>query len=253
MKTGTSITHKNTGTDSVRVSLGGKETDVAIVYSLRRLSVEISVRPDGRVGMRAPVGTSAARLRELLAKRERWILKKQQQFRLLPIAMPPRAYAEGETHLYLGRQYRLRTEVAADYGVELRHDWLFLRGPDMSPAGMRIVLKAWYLAQAWEVFGKLYDGVWPRFVGLGYERPVMRVKDMTSRWGSLSVKGNMSLNMQLIKGPVSCIEYVLVHELCHLRHRNHGREFYRMLAGHLPDWRAREQRIRELALTCRGD
>ena len=107
-------------------------------------------------------------------------------------------------------------------------------------------LSRWYRAQAETVFNRFIDQHFPFFAERGHSRPALRIRTMKSRWGSLSSRGFINLNAELIKTGLACIEYVVVHELCHLEHMNHGPGFRRLLSQRLPDW---ERRKRELNLS----
>jgi hypothetical protein len=85
------------------------------------------------------------------------------------------------------------------------------------------------------------DEFLPRFKGC--QRPRLIVRAMQSRWGSLSQGGTMTLNANLVRAPRACIEYVVVHELCHLKHRDHAASFFRLLGRVMPDWEKRKQRL----------
>lgn len=96
------------------------------------------------------------------------------------------------------------------------------------------------------VFRELLNALYPRFVKYGVARPTLRIRDMKSRWGScLPTKGIITLNKQLLAVPLSCIEYVVMHELCHFLHPNHSKQFYTTLAMLMPDWKERKQLLNQ--------
>lgn len=97
-------------------------------------------------------------------------------------------------------------------------------------------------------FDPSFERCWPVFEKQGYKRPSLKIRTMKTRWGSLSSKGNLTLNTTLIRAPRECIDYVLTHELCHLAHRNHGPAFYRLLEQAMPDWKKRKDKL-ERSLT----
>lgn len=130
----------------------------------------------------------------------------------------------GETHLYLGRQYRLKVGAGDTASVKIDRGHLLLSLPGKAdPGRVKALLHRWYLDHARQVFNAVLDEWLPRFKG--YQRPRLIVRSMKSRWGSLSPGGTMTLNSSLIRAPRACIEYVVVHELCHLKHRDHDTSF----------------------------
>jgi hypothetical protein len=104
---------------------------------------------------------------------------------------------------------------------------------------VKALLHRWYLDHARKIFMDVLDELVPRFKG--YQQPRLIVRAMQSRWGSLSQAGTMTLNANLVRAPRACIEYVVAHELCHLKHRDHNASFFRLLGQVMPDWEKRKQ------------
>jgi predicted metal-dependent hydrolase len=212
-----------------------------------RSSLEISVHPDGRVEVVAPHGTSREVVEERLRARAPWIRRQQRFFVQFKPRTTPRQYVNGETHLYLGRQYRLRLLSANADRVKLAAGRLEVASREpMSQAKAAQVLENWYRCRARVKFHERIERVFPPFERLGHARPPIRVQRLTCRWGSLGPSGLMLLNTRLIQAPLPCIDYVIVHELCHLEHRDHGRDFYDLLDRLLPDWQTRKSRLERM-------
>ena len=94
------------------------------------------------------------------------------------------------------------------------------------------------------IFTEILDEVYPAFIPYGIARPKLRVRTMKSCWGSCLVnKGIITLNRKLLMKPRECIEYVVVHELCHFIHPNHSKEFYKFMEQFMPDWKERKGRL----------
>lgn len=102
------------------------------------------------------------------------------------------------------------------------------------------------LTAARELFEQRLDACWARFAAPGETRPVLRVRTMRTRWGSLSSSGRMTLNTMLARASLECLDAVIYHELCHLRVRAHDAAFYRELARYVPEWRERRRELRGL-------
>lgn len=232
------------GRTHVRRVLDG---DRPLIYALRfaptsRLS--ISVHPNLSVSAIAPLGVDPEAVDDRVRRRLPWITRQQlrfEQYHPLPV---PRRYVGGETHLYLGRQYRLRIRRGRT-GVRLlgRYLWVFTGRP-ASRRRVKALLDGWYRARAPEVFARRLAGLKARAPWLRDVLPsVLKMRVMTHRWGSCTPAGNILLNPELVKAPLGCIDYVLAHELCHLRALDHSPRFVRLLRALVPDWERARQRL----------
>lgn len=221
----------------------GRET---IRYEVRflptRQTLGIEVHPDQRVVIRAPVGCAEEVIAERVRKRAPWISRQIADFQRYSPRTPQRQYVSGETHLYLGRQYRLKVGVGETASVRMTRGQLMVTVPGAAdPDRVRMLLHRWYLDHARQVFSQVIDQCLAKFKGNPSPRLIVRA--MQSRWGSLSQAGSMTLNANLVRAPRACIEYVVTHELCHLRHRDHDSNFFRLLGRVMPDWEQRKQQL----------
>ncbi len=226
------------------------------VEERRRKHVAITVFPEPRLRIVAPQGADLDAVLARVEKRAGWIAR---QWRFFAEAAPPtpaREYVSGETHWYLGRQYRLKVQVLEPgqaEGVKLagRFFWVSVRDRDGLPDTHRVrkYLDAWYQEHARIVFaGRLHKCMAEaRFLGLE-EAPTLVVRRMAKRWGSCTSGGKILLNLELIRAPLGCIEYVIFHELCHLVVPRHDKAFYRLLGRCLPDWEKRKRRLEEFGI-----
>lgn len=225
----------------------GRDT---IRYEVRflasRQTLAIEVHPDSRVLVRAPVDCPEAVIAERVQKRAGWISRQLAEFDRYRPRTPARQYINGESHLYLGRQYRLKLVPGDAASVKLTRGQLLVTLPGKPEAErVRALLHRWYLDRARAVFIEVLDASLLHFKGV--EHPRLIVRAMQSRWGSLSRVGSMTLNVNLVRAPRPCIEYVVIHELCHARHRDHDARFFRLLGQVMPNWEQRKQRL-EVAL-----
>lgn len=221
----------------------GQET---IRYEVRflasRQTLAIEVHPDSRVLVRAPLGCPEVLIAERVRKRAGWIGQQLAEFARYRPRTPARQYVNGESHLYLGRQYRLKLLQGETARVKLARGHLLVSLPgDAEPGRAKALLHRWYLDCARTVFSEVLDASLLHFKGV--EHPRLIVRAMQSRWGSLSRAGTMTLNVNLVRAPRPCIEYVVTHELCHTRYRDHDARFFRMLGQVMPDWEQRKQRL----------
>lgn len=221
----------------------GTET---IGYEIRflptRRTLGIEVHPDLSVVVRAPSDCDLNIIQARVGKRAPWISKQLTNFQRYSPRTPERQYVSGETHLYLGRQYRLKVVPGEPASVKMNRGHLLLTLPGKpDPDRVKALLHRWYLDHARRVFIEVLDEFLPRFKG--HQRPRLIVRAMQSRWGSLAQTGTMTLSVNLVRAPRACIEYVVAHELCHLRHRDHNASFFRLLGHVMPDWEKRKQRL----------
>lgn len=224
------------------VKYGSTTIDFQAVFAKRR-TLEIAVLPTGEVEVTAPIGAAMERIEEKVKLRARWILRQRNFFAQFHPRTAPRQYLSGETHLYLGRRYRLKVESSVEAGVRLSRGVLSVRDT-VVPSRERVeeLVGRWYREKALDLFRDVFEEQWTR-ARQESSKPRMQVKAMRTRWGSLSKGGILTLNPDLIRAPRECIEYVVCHELCHLRHHDHGTGFYRLLAKRMPDWARRKERL----------
>jgi len=213
----------------------------SIEYSLffmERKTIEIAVHPDSTVIVKAPKGSDISLIEKKVLKRARWILKQLCYFYQFTPRTPDRRYINGETHLYLGKQYRLRISRGQENCIKLSRGFFQVNcREEPTPEIVRKLLSTWYLPKARVQFNESLNRCLPRFDSFEISKPIIFIRRMQRRWGSLSKKGNLTLNTELVKAPKECIDYVVIHELCHLQYHDHSPEFYKLLDSVIPGWR----------------
>lgn len=226
----------------------GKTSFAYEVTYVARKTLEIAVHPDRRVTVKAPPDTQQGEIENRLKKRAGWILRQLDYFRQFEPRTPPRHFVSGETHRYLGRQYRLKVIKADVCRVKLQRGRLMVEvNGDGSPASVADCLESWYRNKARVYFQERLEQCAQQFAWKGKALPRLQVKKMRSRWGSLSPMGTLTLNLTLLQAPRECIDYVITHELCHIKFHDHSLGFYRLLEKVMPDWEKRKRKL-ELAL-----
>lgn len=200
-------------------------------------STQIKVHPDGRVVVHAPENASDNAVALATRKRARWIHEQLRTFREQSVSTLPRRYISGESHLYLGRRYVLKVivDTKSPPAVKLLRGTLQVSLRQKDPQQIRALLESWYKERAKEVFARRLETLLPQTLWVK-KVPDMRVHTMKTQWGSCSPKGRLTLNPLLVKAPRECIDYVLLHELCHIAEHNHSPNFYRRLRRVMPDW-----------------
>lgn len=231
-----------------------------------RKTFEINVYPNQSVVVRAPRKIRLNEVKRKVAMRADWIAEQVNYF----AQRKPRQqllYVDGESHSYLGRKYELtvinegKSVSPNGEAVRLQGGRLYVYSSTGTGEDVQKLLEGWYRQKANDYFAKLLNQFWEDFrmnetvmrQRAGQEmrysnlppmgKPVLTVRKMKTRWGSLSRKDTMTLSLELIKAPRKCVEYVVWHELCHLLHRNHGLNFYRLLRIFLPDWSERKNKL----------
>jgi len=213
-----------------------------------RKTLAIHVYPDGQVMVDAPMTASHAAIAAKVKKKAPWIFKQQLQFAAYPPALPQRRYVSGETHRYLGRQYRLQINQGLVDQVKLVHGRLLIETPTPNnPEKVRTLLQDWYRLRAKAIFAERYALCVKQVAKLEIQHQQgFQLRFMSNRWGSCTAQGNIILNPELIAAPKDCIDYVITHELCHLRERNHSQAFYKLLSVVMKDWELRRKRLNEM-------
>lgn len=210
--------------------------------------VAIHVEPDGRVCVDAPGTVPIAAVLSAVKKRVRWISQRVAAARMRRAHILPREYVSGESLQYLGRRYRLKVivQTGAMPQARMRGSFIVVTVPERSPTMIEATLDGWYRLRARDMFADRLAIVaaplnWVK------ELPFTRLQFMKIQWGSCSPTGRITLNPFLVKAPRECIDYVLLHELCHLLHHNHSQRFYKTLDRYMPGWRAIKERLDGMA------
>lgn len=210
--------------------------------------IAIHILPNGCVQVDAPEGTAIAEVLVAVRKRARWIWLRVQEYSARNRHVLPREYVSGESHFYLGKRYSLKVIVDknAKSEVKLLGGRLEVRTLTKDKASIKKHLDKWYRSRAEEVFLRRLrecasNTSWLRHL------PTMRLRKMRTQWGSCSPSGELLLNPQLVKAPRSCIDYVIFHEICHLKESNHSPAYYKLLGKYLPDYARRKQELDDLA------
>lgn len=202
----------------------------------RRRTLGMTVRPDKSVIVRAPLYVSLGDIRDFVSRRAVWIAKVWREFDKRPPALS-QSYDSGATFWFRGRGYGLALERDAAESVALRGSSLVVAAPDeLDALGIRRLIDTWYRDQALNIFRERAIECHRRMRAEGFSLPPMAIRPMKSRWGSYSYRtGRMTLNLNLIKALPACLDYVIIHELCHIRVRHHGPGFWRFVERYVPD------------------
>lgn len=233
----------------VHASLAVGQTTIpyTITTSSGRKTLAIRVRPPGIVDVRAPVRTPTSEVVRFVEEKRSWIFEKVMVMQERQVSRPKKQYVAGETFLYLGREYRLVVEWGHNPSVFLRERDLVVVFPhDTAPSPVEEFLKGqlycWYQARARELVRER-TGYWAS--RLGISPPLFSIRNQKSRWGSCSSKNTVSINVRLLMAPLDTIDYIVLHELCHIVHKNHSPVFWDLVRAHMPDYKQRKEELKK--------
>lgn len=215
-----------------------------------RKTLSISVLPDQTVEVLAPHDAPVERIIERVKKRAPWIRRQLRFFDQFQPRTPQRRYIAGETHLYLGRQYKLKVTASIQNAVKMKRGQIIVWSTKpRNQDHIKELVRGWFFDRAKIKFGERLDVCRNRFANPEAVVPTgVFVRELSHRWGSMTPRGNLVLNRNLIGASTEAIDYVITHELCHIEHSHHGAEFFSLLGRVMPDWERRKLKLeRQLA------
>lgn len=218
----------------------------AIHYTLERKSVKnlnLRIKSDQSVFVSANASVSDSTIEEFLISKSEYILKaidhyaEQQKY-----APKPKKYVDGESFCFLGHELRLKVKKGTKNAVRSDGSFVYLTVKDVSDFDMKKrTMDRWIKGQCEMVLSEVCHSIYPKFQKYGVEFPQLRFRNMVSRWGSCQpARKILTFNITLIEAPLSCIEYVVVHEFTHFLQPNHSKKFYQTLVMFMPDWEERK-------------
>ncbi|MBO1515855.1 M48 family metallopeptidase [Psychrobacter halodurans] len=233
---------------------GQDKISYEVIRKDKARKLRIKVYPDQRVVVSVPMQVTDEFIYQSVQKRVRWIWQHLQDFAKQKTDVLPKRYVSGEPQFYLGRRYVLKVIVDPEQAanvklirgkltVTLTHD-----SSDGSDRAVKVktMLDAWYHAKAKTIFAERLAAVLPQADWV-HHSPTFKLLSMKKQWGSCSAQGNLVLNPHLVKAPKECIDYVILHELCHIKEHNHSERFWRLLSQVMPHWKAVKTELDSMA------
>lgn len=219
--------------------------------------LRIKVHPDQRVVVTVPMQVTDEFIHNSVKKRARWIWQHVQDFAKQKSDVLPRCYVSGETEFYLGRRYMLKVIVDPEQvagvklirgklTVTLTHDDSNASDGSDRATKVKSLLDNWYQSKAKTIFAERLAAVLPQASWVN-SSPTFKILSMKKQWGSCSTQGNLVLNPHLVKAPKECIDYVILHELCHIAEYNHSERFWRLLTQVMPHWKVVKTQLDSMA------
>lgn len=227
--------------------INGAEIRYEFKRSHRR-SVVAKIRRDGVIEVKAPLLYRESDMLSFLNQHRRWIFNHFD--RLQNADNQQKKFISGEIHYYLGKQYTLQVFESNKNSVFIEGNLLIINIKPLdnlnNPVFLEHLLNKWYKTQAKTVFSNLLPPILEKFKKYNVSPAKISIRNMRSRWGSCSRRGNISLNLQLIKLNENCIRQVMIHEMCHLVYFNHQAGFYALMEEMMPDWKQWKKELKFL-------
>ncbi len=229
--------------EQIEICWGERRITAELTRTVRR-ALRIDVRPTGEVTVFAPVGEGIEQIRTRAHRKGAWIFAQIDTIAQRPKVTPERRYISGETHVLLGRQYRLSVEKSDDPHVRIDGGRMMIaaRTPDDQPHCRRL-LQTFYRMRAREVLRQRFEIMLEPFIRKGLRRPSLVIRPMAKRWGSYTPSGRVLLNIDLVRARLQLIDYVICHELAHAFYPDHGDGWRALLETVMPDWKERKEEL----------
>jgi len=231
-----------------RYLLDGREIDFDLIRkkSVKR-NIHVLFEDDGRMKVTAPLRSSSKSIHLVLSDMHDQIVELRRQVRERNRGMSPLRYRQSARHYYLGRSFLLDVwrEPYAIPHVALRTDRIEIHVREWGEDAVRDALLNWYRHQAQLYFYQRMLTISSRAWWLRGISPVLQLRRMKRSWGTCSISGVITLNPLLMKAPPQYVDYVIAHELCHLREHNHSPAFYRLLEKLIPNWETLRSALNE--------
>ena len=226
-----------------KITINGQTISCIIKRSTRAKHVRLEVRPETGLTVVIPKSYKIRHLPDLLEAKGRWILDKLVKYGEVQPLCADKTAKSGDVIPYLGRDLEVvkRQDHRNADSVKLEQNRLVV-SLRSATSRLNLVLEQWYRMQAAKLIKERVDKLSVR-LGLTYNR--VTIRGQKTRWGSCSHKGNLSFNWKLIMAPEPVIDYIIIHELAHLREMNHTKRFWELVAEHCPPWREHKKWLKD--------
>ncbi|MGO2214190.1 M48 family metallopeptidase [Psychrobacter alimentarius] len=236
------------------------KADILTTEKSKPRKIVIKVHPDQRVVVTAPIDAIDEMIHDAMMKRARWIWQNLQDFAKQKSHVLPKRYVSGETQFYLGRRYVLKVITDAKTNDKINstvklscgklHVELSQSDSELDAEKRAVLVKSlidkWYKDKFTSVSRERFEALIHKASWVK-NNPSLKLMIMKKQWGSCSTKGNLILNPHLVKAPKECIDYVILHELCHIAEHNHSEHFWRLLTQVMPNWKEVKARLDGMA------
>lgn len=230
--------------------LSDRVIEYTIKYSKIASSIKIMVDAKDGVQVTAPLTYNTMTISSIMQDKSAWIMEKMDYLAVLAGCPVPRLFVDGEQFFYLGNRFEIKVQV----NEQARHQAVIINGRQMfvevpramyleaGAGAVRSILVKWYKKQANLIINERINS-YANIIGV--EPAKIRIKEQKHRWGSCSGKGNLNFNWHLAMAPEQIIDYVIVHELCHLKRLDHSQVFWGLVEAVLPDYQNRRRWLKK--------
>lgn len=223
---------------------GKHEIDFELQYSKRK-TIGIKILPDTSVFVSAPLEISLEEIKKALLQKAHWICKQQSYFLNFDTTEISYEIKSGYSILYLGRQYKIVVEKSDKEDVSYKGNLFLITVKDKEKA--QLFFDQWLKQRAYSKINEIAKPIIKKFPERFNVPNHIYFQDMPTRWGSCTIKNKLIFNPKLIHTPKRCIEYVIMHELCHIVHKHHNQDFFDLLTLMMPDWEKRKEKLDSFA------
>lgn len=226
------------------IDIGMDTIEFDVIYRKRK-TLEIRIEPPGVVTVIAPKGTKESTIIEMVANKSNWISEKINMFKKDEYKNTEKKYIDGEKFLYLGEEYSLvlsEDKLIKKAEIRTDNDKLYIRTPDTEESFLRAALEVWYRKLAEEKIKEKID-FYQKFL---LRKPTkIVIKEQKKRWGSCTSRGVLLFNWRDVMAKEDVLDYIVVHEMCHLIHMNHSKNFYNLVASIIPDYKIKQEWLKD--------
>jgi len=232
----------------IELAYGGKKIKCHLSYDWNG-SIRLAVKKNGEVHIKAPHLIPEMMIKSFLKQKARWIYRHYTFHKLHDDSLSPKEYKEGEIHFFMGERYQLsikkgdKESVLLSEANSLSEKQMIVSTARPSSVLIRSIIRAWYHEQGVKILFDRFQKAKEPFSRIGIVPESLTYKRMRGKWGTCAHDGAICLNPELIKTPLECIDYVVYHELCHVRHHNHGNGFHALMTQMMPDWKVRRKKL----------
>ncbi len=232
----------------MRQSIIYKDTRIEFSIQYRdRRALSIQIEPPDGIHVISPIGLSEEIIKDKVWEKGSWILKKLKGFADIGYKDQDRKFINGEPFLYLGKNYPLKIirNKRKIPKVFFLNDKFYLEAQDHDHGKMKIAMEKWYRKEA----AKVIEGRIDHFsYKVGKAPSTFKIKQQKRRWGSCNSRGDIYFNWKIIMAPLGIVDYLIVHELCHLVHSNHSKRFWQKVGSVLGDYKERRKWLKKYGI-----